>query len=267
MNRKVFLVFIMALMSVFGCLASTLDEAVKAYDNGDYNRCIDVYNSLIKEKGSSEPLLFNLGNAYVKAGDYGQAMLSYQRAYLLDPSDKELKENISYLQSKVEDNNKAESKGKKISVSREDKPFFTGVKNFIVYSHLPDTWALWAGITFVLTCICAALYIFTSIVSLRKIGFFGGFIFLGISVITLFFALLSVSDRNHPKEGVIMSYKVNLSADPAGSAKVNPIPLTRGTVLDVTGIETEEGSKEKWYKVRLNSDFSGWVSSKDFEII
>lgn len=267
MKMKYFLIIYMLLAGILSVAASPLDEAVAAYDNGDYAHSIDLYDTVIKEKGESAPLLYNLGNAYVKAGDYGNAMLCYKRALNLDPSDKELKENIAYLASKVTDNNKAEAKGKKISVVRADKPFFSDVRNYIVYSHLPDTWALWAGISFLLASICFAVYIFTTVVILRKIGFFGGFIALGVSFITLCFALVSVSDRRNPKEGVVTAYKVNLLTEPDKGAKSNPISLTRGTVLDINDEDIEEGSKEKWYKVKLNSDFSGWIKASDFEII
>lgn len=275
MKIRIFIIFYMALAAVFSGFASKLDDALSAYDAGDYSRSIEIYKDLMKEKGVSAPLLYNLGNAYVKTGDYGQAMLAYRRALNLDPSDRGLKENIAYVASKVDDNNKAEAKGKKISVSRSDRPFFSDLRYRISYSHLSDTWALWAGIAFVLTSICFAIYLFTSIVILRKIGFFGGFICLGISLITLCFALLSFSDRKESKEGIITAYKVNLFSEPDKGSKTNPVSLTRGTLLDVISEEKEEKEKGDngtpdeivWYKVRLNSDFAGWISSSDFELI
>ncbi|MDE6297774.1 MAG: tetratricopeptide repeat protein [Muribaculaceae bacterium] len=266
-------------LGIFSVTASSVEEAAKSYTDGDYKKAIEIYSSLIKEKGVSANLLYNLGNAYVKEGDYGQAMLCYLRSYRLNPSDKEIKNNISYLNSKVEDYNKAEAKGKKISVSPEDKPFFSDLKDYIVYSHGANTWALWSGIMFVITVGCAALYIFTSNVLLRKIGFFGGFITLGISVITLVFALVSASERGKESQGVIIAYKVNLLQAPSSGAKTVNNALTRGTVMDVIemapdseGEESETNGDKKedktvWYKVRLNSDYTGWIQSSDFEII
>lgn len=247
--------------------ASPLDEAAKAYNDGDYNKAIEIYERVAKDNGVSAPLLLNLGNACVKAGDYGKGMLYYQRAYRLDPSNKEVKGNISYLLSKIEDNNKAEAKGKKISVVQEDKPFFTDVKRYIAFAHASNTWALWAGILFVVTVAAAALYIFTSNVLLRKIGFFGGLVALAFSVITLIFALVSAAERKKANEGVITAYKVNLFSEPSNDAKPALNPLTRGTILEILEIETPEEESIKWYKVRLNSDYSGWISSADFEVI
>lgn len=265
MYKRVLGFFSLIIATFFSISASSLEEAASAYNNGDYNKTIQIYDSIAKERGVSAPLLLNLGNAYVKAGDYGNAMLSYQQAYRIDPGNKEVKGNIAYLQSKVDDNNRAESKGKKVSVVPDDRPFFSDLKRYISFAHTSDTWALWAGVMFIITIGAAALYIFTSKVLLRKIGFFGGFTALGISVVTLIFALISASERGKLSEGVITTYKINLYSEPSEQSKAGVNALTRGTILEIIETDQSEGSTLKWYKVRLNSDYSGWISSKDFK--
>ncbi|MDE6866273.1 MAG: tetratricopeptide repeat protein [Muribaculaceae bacterium] len=267
MKRTIILLIGLLFLLPLTCKSASLDEAVGAYDSGDYSKALEIYKSVIKEKGESAPLLYNLGNVYVKTGDYGEAMLAYRRALLLDPSGKELKANIAYVKSKVDDANKAEAKGKKVSVLPQDSSFFHLLKQNIVFSFLPDTWALWAGITFVVSIACLALYVFSSNVPVRKIGFFGGFIALGVSIITLAFSLMSVSVRANPNEGVVTAFKVNLKNEPTDGAKENPLALTRGTVMNVLSEESNEEGETEWYKVYLNEDFAGWIKAEDFEII
>ncbi|MDE6410651.1 MAG: tetratricopeptide repeat protein [Muribaculaceae bacterium] len=267
MKRRVIWLLAFLVSTVFNFFASPLDEAAGAYEKGDYGKAIEIYENISKEKGISAALLANLGNAYVKAGDYGHAMLCYQRALRLNPANSEVKDNIAYLVSKIDDNNKAEAKGKKVSVVAEDKPFFTSVRRYISFANTSNSWALWAGIMFVITCACAAIYIFTSNVLMRKIGFFGGFIALGISLITLIFAFVSYSDRNKDIEGVVMAYKVNLYSEPSSSSKPGANALTRGTLLEIIDEESSDDDSNKWYKVRLNSDYSGWINASDFEVI
>ena len=86
-------------------------DADSAYNAKEYAKAISIYNELIEENGTSAPVLFNLGSAYYQAGDYGQAMLNYLRARRLDPGNEEINANLRYLQSRVEDANKAEQKG------------------------------------------------------------------------------------------------------------------------------------------------------------
>lgn len=267
MLKRFWLAVAVLLIATASSLASPLDDAAKAYDDGDFAKAISIYNQVAEETGVSASLLYNLGNSYVKVGDYGKAMLSYQRALRLDPSDKNIKENISFITSKVGDNNKAEAKGKKISVVAEDKPFFARVRHYISFSHLSNTWALWAGIMFVITCGCAALYIFASNVAARKIGFFGGFAALCLSCLSLIFALVSASDRGKSDEGVVTAYKVNLFSQPDSTAKTGANALTRGTLLNVIDTDEDPDTKKVWYKVRLNSDYTGWIQSDDFELI
>ena len=267
MNKRLLLLVGMAIAFVSAISAANLKEAADAYEKGDYPKAVEIYEEIVKDRGTSAPLLTDLGNAYFKTGDFGQALLCYYRALRLDPSDSQAKGNIAYITSKVEDNNKAEAKGKKVSVVPEDLAFFSSLRRYVVYSHLSDSWALWGGILFVITCGCAAIYIFSSNVLARKVGFFGGFIALGFSVLTLVFALLSASDRSKSSQGVITAYKVHLLAEPDREAKVGANALTRGTLLDVLEVEKSPDSETKWYKVRLNSDYAGWVESNDFEVI
>lgn len=272
MVKRLFFILAMLCGLTLPLIADNIEKAEDAYGKGDYHRAINIYNDIIQKNGESVELLYNLGNAYLKSGDYGKAMLNYKRALLLDPSDKSLKNNIVYLKGKVDDNNKAETKGKKISVQEDDKPFFTKLKDYIVFSFSINTWALWSGVSFVVTVLLLALYIFGGEVLVRKIGFFGSIVTFAISLLTLLFAFMSVSGRNSVSKGVVTSYKVKLSEAPSETAKQNKYPLTRGTVLEVIDTdsspdEEDETSKDKWYKVQLNSDYSGWIKSEDFEII
>ena len=134
-NKRLMLMLTPALFFVSSLGAATLEEAQKAYTDGDFAQAAAIYEEVAAEKGVSVPLLTNMGNAYFKTGDYGHAMLCYRRALRIDPSDTQAKDNISYIESKVEDNNKAEAKGKKVSVAPEDRSFFSSVRRYIVYSH------------------------------------------------------------------------------------------------------------------------------------
>lgn len=265
--RKITVAAACAFVGFFPVSAATSEEARQAYDDGEYAKAAQLYEEVAAERGVSAPLLTNMGNAYFKTGDFGHAMLCYQRALRIDPSDSQAKENISYIESKVEDNNKAEAKGKKVSVAPEDRSFFSSLRRYIVYSHASDSWALWAGCLFVLTCVCGAVYIFASGVLARKIGFFGGFIAFGLSVITLLFALVSASDRKKSSEGVVTAYKVQLLTEPHKDAKPSPNPVTRGTVMTIQELEHEPTDSLKWYRVRLNSDYAGWIEANDFQPI
>lgn len=264
---NIFLSIAFVLIGMLTMHANEISDAAAAYQKGEYGKAIEIYQKIARENGTSSELLFNMGQVYTKAGNFGQAMLCYQRAVKLDPSNREARSNIKYVDSKVQDANSAELKGKKFSVMDEHPTFFRSVKNYITTRHSSNTWAVWGGVMFVLLCGSIALYVFTSNVLLRKIGFFGGGVQGVLCVIFIVFAFMSARASEKHDRGVITGYKVELKSDPSTSARSVATPLTQGTVMSVMEVQKDSEGKDEWFKVRLNSDFAGWVKADNFEVI
>lgn len=259
----------MAMLLYVSCLAlaeeTPIAKADSAYSKGEYAEAVEAFTAIAARQGVSSQLYYNLGNSYAKGGDYGKALVNYLRALRLDPSNKQAKANAAYIESKVLDSNHAALKGKKLSVDPDSPSFFSNVRSMIARDHLSDTWAAWAVVSFILFIVCLALYIFTRNVLARKIGFFGGLVLLGFSVVALAFAFMAASYRTD--EGVLTGAKVKLMSEASSSSKENPVALTRGTRMTVLDSVPVGEGRARWYKVRLNSDFVGWVESSDFETI
>lgn len=237
-----------------------LAEADSAYNAKNYEHAVSLYRAVIEEKGENAQLLFDLGNAYYQMGDYGGAMLSYLRAHRLDPSLPELNSNLRYLQSRVEDANKAEQKGKRLKVSADEPSFFSQVHTAVARNVHPDTWAWIAASFFILFVGCVAVYIFTRRVLWRKLGFFGGIASLGVSVIFLIFAIMGAAAFNNSDEGVVTAFKETLATEPGKTPESgHGAVLTRGSVVRIVSEESDADGNVSWYKVRLNSDYIGWL--------
>jgi len=58
-----------------------------AYSIGEYDKAIEIYRDIIADEGSGAGLLYNLANSYAKKGQVGLAILNYERALKLSPSD------------------------------------------------------------------------------------------------------------------------------------------------------------------------------------
>lgn len=242
--------------------AGEIQTADSAYSRGDYAAAVAEYTKVAEEQGISAELLYDLGNAYARGGDYGNAMASYLRALRLDPSSAKVRNNIEYIEQKVSETNHAELRGKKLSVERDLPSFFTSVRNYISRDHLSDTWAVWAAAAFVLFVACVAIYMFVRSVGIRKVGFFGAFVFLGVSVVALTFAFMAASYRSD--EGVVTAPKVKLLSEASASSKESAVNLTRGTRMSILDTHPAGVDHPQWYKVRLNGDFVGWISEADF---
>ena len=265
-------ILVVALAGSAGAKAGVTAEteiaaADSAYAKGEYAKAIALYENAVKEHGTSAELLCNLGNACVKAGDYGKAMLSYQRALRIDPSDSEVRNNMEFVAWRVQENNKSEIRGKKLSVMPDEPSFFENIMNLIGRRVSSNAWAITGAVCFLLFIVCAGLYVFMKDVVVRKVGFFGGGILIGLTVIFVAFAFYAARSARSDSEGVITAYKTTLYKEASATSKTNPSQLTRGTVMDVLDEEKGSNGKTSWYKVRLNSDFVGWVKSSDFELI
>ncbi|NLW48911.1 MAG: SH3 domain-containing protein [Firmicutes bacterium] len=79
------------------------EEANKAYQSGDFLKAVETYQQLCDEGYLSGNLYYNLGNAYYKLGAKGLAVLNYERARRLIPGDADLKTNLNYVLSGVQE--------------------------------------------------------------------------------------------------------------------------------------------------------------------
>ncbi len=237
------------------------------YMHGEYAKAAEAYLAVSQVDGDSPELLFNLANSYAQVGDLGKAILYYSRANRLAPTNKEIKNNLNYFTSKVEDSNRAELRGKKTSVVPDHATFFQSVNRFICTDFPRNMWSYVAVIAFLLLICQIAVYLFCSDVRLRKFGFFGGIVSFFISIICVVFAFMSASFYDSSDKAVLMAYKTELLIEPSSDAKPATNLLCQGTRFDIVAEETDVEGTPTWYKVRLNSDIEGWVRASDIAII
>lgn len=86
--------FILALSGLL--LASGFAEgASEALASGEFSKAAELYEKQLGESGLNADLLFNLGNARYRLGEYGPAILAYERAMLLDPRAPDIRANLA----------------------------------------------------------------------------------------------------------------------------------------------------------------------------
>jgi len=80
-----------------------LQEADRAYRDGQYQTAYDGYQRLLRTEGANGHLLFNLGNAAFRLNQTGRAILHYERARVLLPRDADLKFNLGHAREQTRD--------------------------------------------------------------------------------------------------------------------------------------------------------------------
>ncbi len=75
----------------------------QAYLDGDYPKAIGEYRRVLETGVFHPDLYFNLANAYYRAGQKGLAVLFYEKALDLDPSDSAANSNLAMVQKELID--------------------------------------------------------------------------------------------------------------------------------------------------------------------
>lgn len=241
-------------------------KAQSAYSAQQYTRAIEEYEQALKAGDVSSEMYFNLGNAYYYNDDYGHAVVSFLKSLKYDSSNSEARNNLNFIQSKVEDMNRAELKGKTGNVSADEPDFFTSIYENMVIDVHPDTWAVIAIVSFILLLCGVVLYVFVDNVLFKKMGFFGGIVCLVITIVANILMFCGKSEYHSADRAVVTEFTIQLKADSKESAPVVSTPLHSGTILDLLDERTDVND-EKWIKLRLNSETAGWVKMNEVEIV
>jgi tetratricopeptide (TPR) repeat protein len=78
-------------------------SAIESYKQGDYAAAAAQFEALAQSGVRSGPLFYNLGNACLKDGRLGPAILWYERALKLMPNDPDLRFNLQHARSQARD--------------------------------------------------------------------------------------------------------------------------------------------------------------------
>ena len=188
--KKILLILPVLLISL--CALAATDpqsekQAEEFYREGKYNEAAEIYRKLRAGGMESAILYYNLGNCYYKLGENTQAILNYERALLLDPSDASARYNLKMAQQAIVD---------KIEVLPE-LFLVRWYKGFVGYFSA-DQWGYISVTLFILFLVMAALFFYSPSVGIKKTGFVVGIIVFFLTVGTMFFAMQQdkkVTDR------------------------------------------------------------------------
>src|SRR6058998_488400 len=89
-----FLFCALATSSVLGQADIEFAKANQEYAQGHFKEAISGYATLVRAGQWSANVFYDLGNAYFRTGDFGRAILNYERALALEPHHPEATANL-----------------------------------------------------------------------------------------------------------------------------------------------------------------------------
>ena len=75
--------------------SSAFTAANQSFHAGDFASAAATYEKCLTAEGPRAAVFYNLGNAYQRLGQYGPAILAYERARLITPRDPDLLANLT----------------------------------------------------------------------------------------------------------------------------------------------------------------------------
>lgn len=260
---KTFITTIFIAISLFAAnrtsAQTTTEDADSAYMAGDYALASDIYEKTISENGTSASLLYNLGNSYYRQGKLPKAIIAYERALRLNPSDEMIRSNLDFVNSKLVD--KKGYEGSFLSRTFAD-----------ITDIMPaNAWA-WLSLTlFALTIGGIAVYLFTNGVMLRKIGFFSAIVLLIAFLASIVFSFNARSRMNARNVAIVTAPSSILSTSPRAPQNRNEEAMllhegARLTIIDSVASPVDS-VRTVWYDVSFDNDHRAWINSADVEII
>ncbi|PJI26510.1 BatD family protein [Prevotella intermedia] len=229
--------------------AVTMEEAAKAYNKGNYQEAIKHYQALIKQKPSA-PLYYNLGNAYYRNSDVTQAIIAYERALKLAPSDEDTRYNLQLAQAKTIDR-----------LSPESDVFFMRWLHAVVYAMSIDAWGIVSLVVLFFSLAFALMYFLSTTISKRKVGFFAAFGFLLLFVLCVVFAKMQQNEKRNCNQAIIVASIATVKATPDAKGE-NAITLHEGTKVEIV-----DSSMDDWKGIRLPDQSTGWIPANQLEEI
>jgi Flp pilus assembly protein TadD len=94
--------FFAMVVSTFAADTAAFDTANKLYEQGKFAEAAAAYKQMIQSGTVSSAVYFNLGNAYFKAGQLGQAIAAIREAENLTPRDPDVRANLQFIRAKVQ---------------------------------------------------------------------------------------------------------------------------------------------------------------------
>ena len=249
---RLLLFFVIPLMSnIFPLTSSamTKTEADSAYTRGQYQEAIKSYEALLKQ-GASADLYYNLGNAYYRTENITRAVLNYERALLLSPSDRDIYFNLQLARSKTID-----------KITPEQEMFFVTWYRSLVNLASVDGWARTALLALALAIVLVLIYLFSERIWLRKVGFFGAMALIVLFVISNVFAHQQKELLMNRSGAIVISSAVTVKSTPAKQG-TDLFILHEGTKVTIT-----DSSMKDWKEIRLADGKEGWIESDKIELI
>ena len=219
------------------------------YKNGQFEKAIAEYKSILDQGYESAGIYYNLGNCYYKLGKLGYAILYYEKALKLNPDDEDINYNLKIARAHTVD-----------KIKEVPQIFLVEWWDGLLAALTLKGWAMFASILFVLFVLAVGFYYLSNNLDLRRFSFIAGSFLITLFVINVFVLIAKYDRETKTQYGVVVTNVVTV--------KQSPDEKSSDAFIVHEGLKFKiEDSLDNWVKVRLSDGKVGWMPKGVFEII
>lgn len=215
----------------------TITEATRAYEQDRVADAESIYRDLQQAQTGNAALLYNLGNCAFRKGEYGHAIVFYERARRLAPRDSDIVENLNFVRQQVN--------LPKIGTSDDPLSLVVNLRDKL----RPDEWLLAAGVVWFLC------WLTFGINRWRHGGFrVVAIVFAVLCLVALWAHMAQIQStyRTANRAGVIVMHNTPVHRQPRMNSTTAEGTLDTGTYITIAEQRTE------WVRIRID-EAEGWV--------
>lgn len=233
-------------------VTASIQSADKAFVEGQYALAIQLYQEVMATQGVSAGLYLNLGNAYYKTDNLAQALINYERAILLDPTDQDVRFNLELARSKCVD-----------KTSQPNILFITAWANKLSRIMNVNQWGIATIVSLAIAMLLIAVYY------VLGPGKRGRGVCAWIGSLFILFSIVSWITAGQQKRSIS---RHDYAIVTAPSVIVRSTPSTQGTEIVIVheGFKVkveDKSSMKQWIEIKLEDGNVGWIEANMIEII
>ncbi|WP_299223081.1 tetratricopeptide repeat protein [uncultured Psychroserpens sp.] len=249
MKQLIYIVAFLLSGLLYAQNSQVFEEANALYNNANYTEALEKYNTILETEVHSAELYYNIANAHYKLNHIAPSIYYYEKALLLKPNDKDIKNNIAFARNMTVD---AIDTVPEVGLTKLIK----NVTNLMGF----DAW----GKTAIILVICFVLlfisYYFTYSTAKKRIAFVSSLACLMLALIALAFAFHKFQLVKKDQPAIVFAQEAKIKSEP-NLRSTESFILHEGTKVQVLD------TVDNWKKIKLSDGKTGWVMNDDIRIL
>lgn len=225
------------------------DAANSAYIDGRFDEAAKLYEEMVSQGIVSAQLYYNLANTCFRRGETARAILYYNRALVLDPSDEDARHNLAIAESCTKDR-----------IESIPAFFLSGFMRSLRDMLGCTAWTVISLAMLAAMLALGTIFLLSGSYGWRKGSFFGMLAAAVLFTVATAFAVWQRNALTDRSQAIVMASAASVKSSPDRSA-TDLFVLHEGTKVTIVG------TLDNWSEIVIADGKKGWIESSQTERI